>query len=467
MSDGPPSAASFRDPAGFVFEDDGCVFRQVNVSAREHYDHLMQSGLYGELTEAGLLIRHEEIDRAPRVPAPAYRVLRPVPLDFVSYPYEWSFGQLKDAALLTLAIQRRALRRGMSLKDASAYNVQFHEGRPCFIDTLSFDRYREGEPWVAYRQFCQHFLAPLALMSLVDIRLGLLSRTYLDGVPLDLAARLLPRRSRLRFGLLLHVYLHSLTLGRAPADVENTGEARRFKRGAMLGLLDSLEAAVSRLHWRPPRSTWTSYYADNTYSDSAMSEKGRIVAGFLDAARPATAWDFGANTGRFSRLASDRGIDTVAFDIDPGCVELNYQEVKRRRETKLLPLLMDLLNPTPAAGWANRERTAVLERRRPDVVLALALIHHLAIAGNVPLPSIADLFQQLAPWLIVEFVPPEDPQVLRLVAQHRHIHHPYDRLTFERAFQCQYSIEAAAPIPESGRMLYLMRRLGDRSSNAR
>jgi ribosomal protein L11 methylase PrmA len=458
------AAVSFRDPGGFVFEREGCLFRQVNVSSREQYDHLMRSGLYDELFERGALIGHQETDQPPRMPATAYKVIRPVPLEFVSYPYEWSFSQLKDAALLTLEIQRNALRHGMSLKDASAYNVQFHQGRACFIDTLSFELYREGDPWIAYRQFCQHFLAPLALMSLADIRLNQLSRTHLDGVPLDLAAGLLPWRSRLRLGLLLHLHLHSVTRGRTAEG--SPGKTTSFSRGAMLGLIDSLESVVKALRWKPPRSTWTSYYGNNTYSDSGMIEKARLVAEFLDRARPSTAWDLGSNTGRFSRLASDQGISTVAFDLDPGCVELNYLEVKQRHETRLLPLLMDLLNPSPASGWANRERSALLGRRRPDLLLALALIHHLVIAGNLPLGSVAELFRQLSPWLIIEFVPPEDPQVLTLLAQRRHIHHPYHQSYFEQCFQSHYSIESVAPIPESGRTLYLMRRRDDGALNA-
>ena len=165
------SSTSFRDPAGFVFEDDGTLFRQVNQSYRGDYDRLMGSGLYDHLTASGLLVSHEEVDAAGPAPELGYKVVEPQPIDLISYPYEWCFGQLRDAALLTLDVQRRATAHGMSLKDGSAYNVQFHQGRPIFIDTLSFETYREGEPWVAYRQFCQHFLAPLALMSLVDGRL--------------------------------------------------------------------------------------------------------------------------------------------------------------------------------------------------------------------------------------------------------------------------------------------------------
>lgn len=459
-----PLSSSFRDPGGFVYEDDGCILRQVNISAREHYDHLMRSGLYRELTERRLLIAHDEVDALPQVSATAYRVIRPEPVSLISYPFEWSFSQYQDAALLTLEVERHALRHAMSLKDCSAYNVQFHEGRPTFIDTLSLEKYHAGQPWVAYRQFCQHFLAPLALMSLTDIRLGQLCRTNLDGVPLDLATRLLPGRSRVRFGLLLHLHLHGL-VPNSGSQTRESGSPGRFSQSAMLGLIDSLESAVKGLSWKPGRSTWVSYTKESTYSPDQTDQKRRDIAEFLKRVRPASVWDLGANTGNFSRLASDRGIPTVAFDFDPACVEVNYREVKQRHETRLLPLLVDLLNPSPACGWANRERMSIFQRGRPELVLALALIHHLAITGNLPLENIAEFFSGLAPWLAIEFVAPGDVQVQRLIAQHRGVHHPYDQTRFETCFDHYFSVQEVRPIPPGGRILYLMRRRDDDPSN--
>ncbi|HYO67091.1 MAG TPA: hypothetical protein VEU33_13530, partial [Archangium sp.] len=202
-------AASFRDPSGFVFRREGIVYRQVNDSYREDFALLQGSGLHAELVQAGQLIPHEEVDLGLAAAPGAHKVLRPRQLPFVSYPYEWSFSQLQDAALLTLDVQEKALARGLSLKDASAYNVQLVDGRPMLIDTLSFEKYEEGRPWVAYRQFCQHFLAPLALMSHTDVRLGQLLRLYIDGIPLDLASRLLPGRTRFSFALGMHVHAHA------------------------------------------------------------------------------------------------------------------------------------------------------------------------------------------------------------------------------------------------------------------
>ena len=202
-------SASFRDPSGFLFTRNGILYRQINRAYAEDYARLMDSGLYEKLVKANLLIPHVEVDQAPAEKEAAFKVVQPERAPFISYPYEWSFSQLKDAALATLSIHKRALKLGMSLKDASAYNIQFVRGKAMLIDTLSFEIYKEGEPWIAYKQFCQHFLAPLALMSYRDIRLNQLLRIYIDGVPLDLASALLPFRTKLNFGLLTHIHVHA------------------------------------------------------------------------------------------------------------------------------------------------------------------------------------------------------------------------------------------------------------------
>ncbi|SIO67985.1 hypothetical protein SAMN05444166_8488 [Singulisphaera sp. GP187] len=462
---GTRSTASFRDPNGFVFQQDGVLYRQVNNSYRSDYDLLIESGLYGRLVDDGWLIAHEEVELAsPDSDSEAsYKVLRPEPIPFISYPYEWSFSQFKDAALLTLAIQKRAIEYGMTLKDCTAYNVQFRNGRVIFIDTLSFETYREGNPWVAYRQFCQHFLAPLALMSRTDVRLNQLLRTNIDGIPLDLASRLLPARSKLWPSLAIHIHLHAkMQTAYAGTAAPPRSVKRRFGRGALLGLVDHLESAIRRFRWEPGKTEWASYYREHSYTDSALVRKEEVVADYLDRLRPATAWDLGANTGRFSRVAAARGITTVSFDVDPGCVELNYREVVQRGDARILPLLLDLLNPSPGTGWQNHERASLLSRGPVDVVLALALVHHLAIANNIPLVGIAEFLHRLGRSLIIEFVPKGDPQVARLLASREDIFPDYHQAEFERCFRQYFAIEASDPIPDSGRVMYLMRGRGDR-----
>ncbi len=451
------SGVSFRDPAGFVYCHEGELRRQVNQIYREHFDLLLASGLYDDLVEAKLLVKHEELRVDAFDPSRAYKVIRPERIEFISYPSEWSFSQFRDAALTALEIQRRAISRGLSLKDSSAYNVQFHAGRPVWIDTLSFEVYREGEPWAAYRQFCEHFLAPLALMSLCDVRLGQLCRTNLDGIPLDLAGRLLPWRSRTRLGLALHLHLHS-TFQRKHGGQALPVKSGRLTRRAMLGLIDSLATTIRRLPSRGRREGWASYYDEHSYAPEEFRQKARKVTELLIQSGAKRVWDLGSNTGYFSRLACQSGTFTVSFDSDPACVEQNYLEMKEQGETKLLPLLLDVFNPTPSSGWLNEERASIFDRGRPDLVMALALVHHLALKGNQPLENVAAFFERLAPWLLIEFVPETDPQAELLRAQRRGVHHPYDRQHFERAFSEHFTSLVVEPVSASGRVLYLMRR---------
>jgi ribosomal protein L11 methylase PrmA len=455
MSSSSRSGSSFRDPSGFLFVRDGTLYRQVNQVYRPWYDRMLESGLYGELVAQGRLAPHEPVDVPPEDPTVASLVIRPEPVGFVSYPYEWSFSQLQDAALTTLEIQQRAMNHELSLKDASAYNIQFQRGRPLLIDTLSFEPYREGEPWVAYRQFCQHFLAPLALMSLRDVRLGQLLRLHIDGVPLDLATGLLPWRSRLNPGLLVHLHLHASSQRRFAGAEVRPDTRRRVSRTGFLGLIDNLRRTIAGLRWEPGRTDWAEYDRMHNYSATAQADKRRIVGEFLDHARPTSLWDLGANTGEFSRLGCARGIPTLAFDLDPSAVEVNYRSVRRDREANLLPLLMDLTNPSPAQGWRHEERQALLERGPADAVMALALVHHLAIGNNVPLPQLAAFFAAVGRWLIIEFVPKSDSQVQRMLVAREDIFTDYDQPGFERAFHRDFEMRSREPIRDSERTLYL------------
>ncbi len=459
----PPSAsplgASFRDPAGFLFTRKGVLYRQVNRAGAEDYTRLITSGLYDRLVQDGLLIPHVEVDEAPADPALAFKVIRPEPVPFLSYPYEWSFSQWKDAALVTLTIQKEALKAGMSLKDASAYNIQFVQGRPMLIDTLSFEPYRPGQPWDAYRQFCQHFLAPLALMARLDPRLGQLMRVHLDGIPLDLAARLLPFSSRFHFGLLTHIHLHAAAQRRyAGADVRTLARQRPMNQAGFLALLDHLENTIASLTWTPAGTAWGDYYQRTNYTPAGLEQKKATLQEWIKTLSPSLVWDLGANIGEFSRLASQQGFFTVAWDIDPAAVEQNYLRMKTEADRFLLPLLIDLTNPSPALGWRLAERESFLQRGPADLVLALALIHHLTISNNVPLPLLADFFADLGQWLIIEWVPKSDSQVEKLLRARRDIFEDYTQENFEAAFARRFTLLKSAEIPDSQRRLYLMQR---------
>lgn len=452
--------SSFRDPSGFLFQDNGRLYRQINQQYKVHFDRLMQSGLYDKLTQAGLLIPHHAAETDLARTDTAYQIIQPDIIPFISYPYEWSFSQLKDTALATLRIQKIALRHGMTLKDASAYNIQFYHGKPLLIDSLSFEVYRDGQAWIPYRQFCQHFLAPLALMALRDVRLNQLLRVHIDGIPLDLAAKLLPRRAYFKLSLLLHIFLH--VRGQAQFTNRTTKQPRnqrQLSKQSLENLIDNLIAGIQSLNWQPAGGdfTWTDYYQGDSYTQTGFDHKKLLVQQFVEQAAPHTAWDLGANTGVFSRILSDKGIFTVSCDIDPGAVEINYRQMVKQQEQHLHPLLVDLTNPSPAIGWANQERDTFGDRGQPDLVMALALIHHLAISNNVPLGRIAQEFARLGRWLIVEFVPKQDKKVQQLLATREDIFTHYTPAGFEAAFEQYFEIVRAEAIHDSERRLYLMR----------
>jgi ribosomal protein L11 methylase PrmA len=456
---GQTDRGSFRDPSGFVFIADGKLYRQINRVFADEYDACVSSGLYDDLASSGLLVPHRDVSISLAAAAGAHAVIEPARIPFVSYPYEWSFGQLRDAALLTLQVQERALARDFVLRDASAYNVQFSDGAPLFIDTLSFERYREGEPWQAYKQFCEHFLVPLALMSETDVRCARLQREYLDGIPLDLASRLLSARSWMRMGMLLHIHLHARAMRRYEStSVAQVTGARRLSKQGLSGLLSSLRDVVHGLDWRPSGTQWADYTSDNNYSRQSIEAKRALVHDYVAAAAPRTVWDLGGNTGMFSRVAREVAESVVCFDVDPAAVELNYREVRKRGETGLLPLQLDLMNPSPANGWAHEERLSLEGRGPVDLVMALALVHHLAIAYNVPLARIAEFFARLGGSLVIEFVPKSDSQVERLLKNREDIFPNYSEEGFERAFEPHWTIEKRQRVGDSERTLYLMRR---------
>ncbi len=451
--------ASFRDPSGFLFFEKDKLYRQVNLDYQKHYEKMMESGLYKALLDCHLLIPHEEVNIDPVEKSLAYKVIRPERIPFISYPYEWSFSQFKDAALATLEIEMLALEKGMTLKDASVYNIQFLDGQPLLIDTLSFEIYEEGTPWVAYRQFCQHFLAPLSLMAFTDIRMQQLMRVYIDGIPLDLASSLLPGKTHFNMGLELHIHRHAVSQKKyaGKGEVAKAKEAK-ISKISFQGLVDNLQSTIKSLNWVGASTEWADYYDITNYTPEAFERKRELVSQFIEEVKPASIWDLGANNGEFSRIGSHKGIFTVSSDIDPVAVEKNYQECRKGNDTNILPLLIDLTNPSPGIGWENSERAAFIERGPVDLVMSLALIHHLAISNNLPLERIADFCAKVGEWLIIEFVPKEDSQVQRLLSSRKDIFPGYTESGFEACFKEKFKLIHKEPIMGTRRTMYLFRR---------
>lgn len=423
----------------------------------------MSSGLYKVLVDDGLLVPHDEAKI--KGTAEAWKIIKPTQIPFISYFYEWPFGMLKDAALTTLKIQKRALEFGMSLKDASAFNIQFLNGKPILIDTLSFERYPEGKPWIAYEQFVENFIIPLYIMSKVDVRLGRLTSVFMNGIPLEIGAKMLPFKSRFDLSLAIHVFAHASAQKKySDKKLSAATKSKRFTKNALLGLIDNLEGSIKRAKWAPVGTQWADYYEEdkNNYKNESFKHKMELVDKFLKktaTGKNSLVWDIGANTGVFSKIAANLDATTISFDIDYGALERNYQElVKKEGNERILPLFLDLATPTSAVGWENEERQSVFERGNADTILALAVIHHLAITYKAPFSYQAQAFAKLGKNLIVEFVDKSDSQVQLLVTNRDDILESFTKENFEKAYSEFFKIKEEVKIRDSKRTLYLMER---------
>ena len=446
--------SSFRDRSGFLFYYENEIYRIINFSYKKQYEKFMNSELYQKLEEKNLIITHSEIENLD-IDCDYYKIIKPEKIPFISYPYEWSFSQLKDAALLTLRIQKAAMKYGMTLKDGSAFNIQFHNGHPIFIDTLSFEIYEEGQIWKPYKQFCQHFLAPLALISKKDVRLNLLSKIFIDGIPIDLAAKLLPKTTFGNFGLMAHIHAHAKSQ-KHYEDKDAKIKQKTFSKRSFEGLIESLKSSIEKMTWNEDNTEWGDYYSDTNYTEKSFEEKKQFISLAIDQMKPKLVWDMGANTGVFSRLASTKGINTISYDIDPLAVEKNYLSSSQNSEQNILPLILDLTNPSSGIGWNHDERMSIIQRGPADMVFALALVHHLAISNNVPLNKLAEFFSQISKFLIIEFVPKSDSQVKRLLLTRDDIFENYDVKNFEIEFSKFFKIINSKKILDSERTIYIM-----------
>lgn len=452
---------SFRDPSGFVFVKNDVIYRQVNKSYSEDFDCLMTSGLYDSLVSSGLIVKHEDVSDDFNLSDGAYKILRPDQVDFISYPYEWCFSQLKDAALTTLQIQAMAIERDMTLKDCSAYNLQFTNEGVKFIDILSFERYVEGNAWEAYKQFCQHFLNPLLIIAYTDVRLAKLSSVYIDGIELDISSKLLPVWTWFKPSILIHIHLHSMIQKRysynnkVSTNVLHYTKKKHFSKTSMKALVDNLTSMIQALRWKHGSSSWSAYNSES-YNTDAFTHKKQLVEQYLGFINPTTVFDLGANVGLFSRVAAKTASKTVSFDMDPVCVEMNYLKCKEEKLYHLLPLVLDLANPSPSIGWENIERMSFMDRALADTVIALALIHHLIISNNVPLSKLSKFFKQICRYLIIEFVPKDDPMSQNLLTLRKDIFLDYTQDIFEAEMLKYFKIVKSQSIKSSKRTIYLM-----------
>lgn len=448
-------SSSYKDPSGFIFEKEGILYRQVNISFKEHFDHFIQSGCYKYFIDKDVLIPHEEVDENLTGDLNYYKTLKPEKIPFISYPYEWSFDMLKDAALLTLKLLKESLQFGMILKDATPYNIQWHNGKLIFIDTLSFEKYEET-PWIAYRQFCENFLGPLLIMHYSGQPLNQLLLAWPDGIPLQIIRSLLPKRSCFSLHVYLHIHLHN------KVSVKNqsaSDKQLKFSKEKLLRLITSLELLINKLKLPFQNSTWSGYYEEASRRNEYLDEKKKIIDKWLnESTNIKTAADLGANEGEFSKLLAAKNIKTIATDFDPYCINTLYNKIKTTKEKNIQPAIIDLSNPSPAIGVNNEERASFIDRLNVDVVLILAVIHHLAIGKNIPFEKVAEMLVGITNYLVIEFVPKDDEKVKLMLENKKDIYADYSEESFLKAFSTYFSVREKIFFQNSQRVFFLMER---------
>ena len=436
------------------------VRRALSPTGLADWRALAATDFFARASEAGSVVATRELDAPGSLPEGAAGLLAHERIPFVSYPYEWPFGMLREAAALQLEVLLAALAEGLTLKDASPYNVQWRGTRPVFVDVGSFERLREGEPWAGYRQFCMLYLYPLLLQAYRQVPFQPWLRGSLDGITPEQCRNLLSPRDLLRPGVLSHVALHArLEAGGGGSRRDVKGELREagFAKELIEANARRLLKLVRGLDWSPPQSTWTEYGASNSYSDGDAEQKADFVRAASASGRWELTWDLGANDGRYARIAAAHSRYLVAIDGDHGATEQLYRALRDEREDSILPLTLDLTDPSPNLGWRGLERKGLAERGRPELVLCLALVHHIAIAGNVPLREWVDWLRTLRAHVVIEFPTREDAMVERLLEAKAGGHPDYDRGCFEALLSEAFVIERTEMLGSGTRVLYLAR----------
>jgi hypothetical protein len=443
---------SFRDPKSRIYYGrDGEILRALSAGGLEDWHRVAATQFFPRLVEAGKIVATEVVEDG---------LLRHEAIPFVSYPYEWSFGMLKDGALLQLELMEAALAEDVILKDASPYNVQWRGARPLFIDVGSFEPLEPGEPWAGYRQFCQLYLYPLMLQAWKDVPFAPWLRGRVEGIEPRELRNLLSARDRFRRGVFTHVVLHE-RLARREAGREHVRadlRAAGFNKELIRANVRKLRRLVERLEWEPRPTAWTRYGPETTYHARDAERKAEFVRVAAAARRRRLVWDLGANDGSYTRLAAEHADYAVALDGDAAVVERLYRSLRAGEERSILPLAVDLADPSPGLGWRGRERRTLRERGRPDLVLCLALVHHLALSANVPPAELVDWLRELEAEVVIELVTREDPMARALLARKREgLHEDYERAEWERLLGAAFEVERTEELADGARVLYLAR----------
>ena len=450
---------SFRDPSGSIYYENDKVFRVVNKVYQENYDHLINSGLHDFLVQKNDIVSHKIIKKE-NPDTNQYCVLDTEKIEPIVYPYEWAFSQYKDAALLTLDIQRNAIDYGMFLKDASPFNIQFKNNKPIFIDTLSFEKIDHDYSWKAYKQFCEMFLSPLCLMAFKDPELIKLLFGNINGISLETTNKLLSLRNKLNFSVFLHLTLPNY-LSKLNSDKTSNNEKKKISKNQHLNIISQLESFISSLDIISEKSEWGEYNIE-TISEKKeyVIDKEQTINEFTKQLKLGLSWDIGSNDGYYSRFLANKSSKMVySFDIDWKCIEKNYLINRRNNVENVVPILLDLTNPSPAIGWLNEERKSIFDRiGSPNLICCLAIMHHL-INANIPMSNLIDLLKKTSEYVIIEYIPIFDPKC-EIIFKTRGSDFKYPtKQEFERSLSRHFSILSQKTLSQTERELYLIRKL--------
>ncbi|MDG1501496.1 MAG: class I SAM-dependent methyltransferase [Ulvibacter sp.] len=452
-----PHQASFRDPSGYMFYDGDVLRRAINPIYFRQYNALKDSGFFKTLITNKLLIPHTQTTVSDQ-----QIVITPEPIAFITNPYEWSFEQYKHAALHTLKVHKYALSKGFILKDASAYNVTFHKGSPVFIDTLSFDFYEKDTPWRAYKQFITHFFGPLVLASYHGTEIFKMLQTHIDGIPVKLIASLLPGKSKLSSTIYTNIHLLAKMERTHSEDYKAETKIAKLSLKAQNNIIDNLFDFIKKLSIKE-ETEWGNYYDKTNYNDAAFQGKKTLIEDWVTALNPQRLIDIGGNDGTFARTVVTKVPHVIVTDIDSNAVGYNYKQIQQNKETNMLAFVCDVLQPAPGIGLNNSERNSLVERLQdysPDVTMALALIHHITLSGNVPFDRSAQFFAAFSKHLILEFPTREDSWVSSLLVRKREFMNHFDfynQEAFEDGYKHYFDIQKKETVPGTKRVLYLLK----------
>jgi hypothetical protein len=451
-------AGSFRDRSSRVFVRNGRVFRALDADSLATWRRASAQPFVEQLLSEHRIVGTREVPAdecaALAVPTGFAGVLEHERIPFISYPYEWSFAMLRDAALLHLRLLTESIPAGLILKDASPYNVQFVGKRPVFIDIGSFTGHAPGEPWLAYRQFCELMLFPLLLQAYRGVHFQPILRGELEGISARQFLQWLRWRDLFRSGVFTHGWLqakleqHTQALATSTvSDLKTSG----FKTSFIEQLLRKLTRLVEQLQWQPPRTQWTNYDDTLTHVAEDRQAKSAFVRKVCESRPRDLVWDLGCNDGRYSTIAGEFATTVVAMDADHACVDQIYRSAD---SPNVLPLCMNLANSSPAMGWRGRERKRIEDRGQPELIFCLGLIHHLVIAANIPLAEVVDWLAGFKAEVILEFPSKQDRMVQALLRNKRDQYDDYSRESLESELRRHFEIGLCESLPSGERTLY-------------